>query len=214
MTEASDIMKFDTRCALERFGKVVSTFTEEQNEVLYLNSVVYDNIGGDVSKSDRDNNVNRILSAPHLVIKKLDAHAEDIKGLSSNIIELTACVESQNKFLYDMMSMIKAWVSSKSHCDWDTFVKKDEKCMSMKLHDDPPTEEKKRHLSKVEDNIPHIINLLDLPKNRIGRSSEVNFPPSTLYRAGPFVVTTPISDADLRILSYALDDNLDKGLKT
>ncbi|GAY54655.1 hypothetical protein CUMW_158450, partial [Citrus unshiu] len=172
MIEASDIMKFDTRCAPERFGKVVSTFTEEQNEVLYLNSVVYGNIGGDVSKvpvvlwnkkeikrfikwldkhggfdskevvvrdisctnavnvqSDGDNNVNRILSAPHLVIKKLDAQAEDIKGLSANIIELTACVESQNKFLYDMMSMIKAWVPSKSHCNWDTFVKKDEKCM-------------------------------------------------------------------------------------
>lgn len=59
-------------------------------------------------QSDRDNNVNRILSAPHLVINKLDAHAEDIKGLSANIIELTVCVESQNKFLYDMMSMIKA----------------------------------------------------------------------------------------------------------
>ncbi|KAK9225866.1 hypothetical protein WN943_010911 [Citrus x changshan-huyou] len=325
MIEASDIMKFDTRCAPERFGKVVSTFTEEQNEVLYLNSVVYGNIGGDVSKvlvvlrnkkeikrfikwldkhggfnskevvvrdisctnavnvqSDGDNNVNRILSAPHLVIKKLDAQAEDIKGLSANIIELTSCVESQNKCLYDMMSMIKAWVPSKSHCNWDTFVKKDEKCMvsqrnrqtlekteqkyqavdlncevkdnvsksipvlnsstysigetdkisllskrkyssrsrtspfvvskqSMKLHDNPPTEEKKRDLSKVEDNIPHIINILDSPKNRIGKSSEVNFPPSTLYRAGPFVVTTPISDDDLRILSYALDDNLDKG---
>ena len=34
MTEAGDIMKFDTRCAPERFGKVVSTFTEEQNEVI------------------------------------------------------------------------------------------------------------------------------------------------------------------------------------
>ena len=67
---------------------------------------------------------------------------------------------------------------------------------------------------QVEDNIPHIINILDSPKNRIGKSSEVNFPPSTLYRAGPFVVTTPISDEVLRILSYALDDNLDKGLKT
>lgn len=42
----------------------------------------------------------------------------------------------------------------------------------------------------------------------------MNFPPSTLYRAGSFVVTTPISDEVLRILSYALDDNLDKGLKT
>ena len=66
---------------------------------------------------------------------------------------------------------------------------------------------------QVEDNIPHIINLLD-SQNRIGRSSEVNFPPSTLYRAGPFFVTVPISDDDLRILSYALDNNLDKGLKT
>ena len=67
---------------------------------------------------------------------------------------------------------------------------------------------------QVEDNIPYIINLLDSPKNRIGRSFEVNFPPSTLYRAGPFVVTMSISDDDLRILSYALNDNLDKGLKT
>ncbi|GAY54654.1 hypothetical protein CUMW_158440 [Citrus unshiu] len=322
MIEASDIMKFDTRCAPERFGKVVSTFTEEQNELHYgvkrwgfqssarRREVVVRDISCTNAvnvQSDGDNNVNRILSAPHLVIKKLDAQAEDIKGLSANIIELTACVESQNKFLYDMMSMIKAWVPSKSHCNWDTFVKKDEKCMvsqrnkqtlekteekyqavdlncevigiekkrselkyknvdvkhdvfvkvkdnvsksipvlnsstysigetdkisqlskrkyssrsrtspfvvskqSMKLHDNPPTEEKKRDLSKVEDNIPHIINILDSPKNRIGKSSEVNFPPSTLYRAGPFVVTTPISDDDLRILSYALDDNLDKG---
>ncbi|KDO40232.1 hypothetical protein CISIN_1g045153mg, partial [Citrus sinensis] len=121
------------------FYKLVQAITKYKEEhltyingcLLFMQVVVRDISCTNAVKvqSDRDNNVNHILSTPHLVIKKLDAQAEDIKGLSSNIIELTACVESQNKFLYNMMSMIKAWVPSKSRCDWDTFVKKDEKCM-------------------------------------------------------------------------------------
>lgn len=79
--------------------------------------------------SDRDNNVNHILSNPQFVIKKLDSQVDDIKGLYANIEVLTARVESQNKFLYDMMSMDKAWVPPKCHCDRHTFVKQDEKYM-------------------------------------------------------------------------------------
>ncbi|KAK9229706.1 hypothetical protein WN944_022670 [Citrus x changshan-huyou] len=45
MIEASNISKFDTPCAPERFGKVVSTFTEEQNKE--NNDVVMPNVGLD-----------------------------------------------------------------------------------------------------------------------------------------------------------------------
>ncbi|KAL9462780.1 hypothetical protein AB3S75_000728 [Citrus x aurantiifolia] len=206
MTEASDIMKFDTRCAPERFGKVVSTFTEEQNEVLYLNSVVYGNIGGDVSK------VLIVLWNKKEIrqfIKWLDKHGGfDSKEVKDNV---SKSVPLLNSSMYSIRETDKISLLSKrkysSRSRTSPFM--DSK-QSTKLHDDPPTEEKKRDLSKVEDNIPHIINLLGSPKNRIGRSSEVNFPPSTLYRAGPFVVTTPISDDDFCVLSYTLDDNLDK----
>ncbi|KAK9232570.1 hypothetical protein WN943_022818 [Citrus x changshan-huyou] len=113
MIEASNILKFDTPCALERFGKVISTFTEEQNEVLYLNFVIYSNIGGDDSK------VLIVLWNKKEIkwfIKWLYKHGgfdnkevDDMKGLYANIKVLIARVESPNKFLYDMMSMDKAW---------------------------------------------------------------------------------------------------------
>lgn len=69
------------------------------------------------------------MSDPQFVFKKLDSQVDDIKGLYANIEVLTTRVESQNKFLYDMMSMDKAWVPSKCHCDRHTFVKQDEKYM-------------------------------------------------------------------------------------
>lgn len=37
--------------------------------------------------------------------------------------------------------------------------------------------------------------------------------PCALYRARPFLVTTPLSDDDFHILCYTLGDNLDKELK-
>lgn len=63
------------------------------------------------------------------MIKKLDSQVEDIKGLCAHIEVLIARVESQNKFLHDIVLVVKSWGPSKSHCDWDTFVKRDKKCM-------------------------------------------------------------------------------------
>lgn len=42
------------------------------------------------------------------MIKKLDSHVEDIKGLCAHIEVLIARVESQNKFLYDIVLVVKS----------------------------------------------------------------------------------------------------------
>lgn len=140
---------------------------------------------------ERDNSVNHYLSDSLILIKKLDSQAENIKELSGKIELLTCYVQSQNKFLNDIISVVKSLVLEKSLYDWEAFVKREKKCM-LKLGN--------HQLNFAKD-------LATSVEEKINAST-----PYALYRAGPFLVTTPLSDDDLHVLCYALGDNLDKKL--
>ena len=78
---------------------------------------------------ERNNSVNHYLSDSLILIKKLDSQAENIKELSGKIELLTCYVQSQNKFLNDIISVVKSLVLEKSPYDWEVFVKGEKKCM-------------------------------------------------------------------------------------
>ena len=77
---------------------------------------------------ERNNSVNHYLSDSLILIEKLDSHVENIKEFSGKIELLTCSVQSQNKFLNDIISVVKSLVLEKSPYDWEAFVKGEKKC--------------------------------------------------------------------------------------
>ncbi|KAK9181471.1 hypothetical protein WN944_024608 [Citrus x changshan-huyou] len=153
---------------------------------------------------ERNNSVNHYLSDSLILIKKLDSQVKNIKELSGKIELLTCYVQSQNKFLNDIISVVKSLVLEKSPYDWEAFVKGEKKCM-LKLGNTQTlqeTEEKfqpvdinckvigiekqmikfkcknvedKHHMfGQVKDNVSKNVPLLNLSMYNSGKSDEIS----------------------------------------
>lgn len=100
---------------------------------------------------ERNNSVNHYLSDSLILIKKLDSQAENIKELFGKIELLTCYVQSQNKFLNDIISVVKSLVLEKSPYDWEAFVKGEKKCM-LKLGNTQTLQETEEKFQPVDIN--------------------------------------------------------------
>lgn len=74
---------------------------------------------------------------------------------------LTSRLQFQNKFLHDLISVVKSLVRSKSCCNWETLVKEEKKCILKLPHRETLEEtEEKFYLIDINCNVIGIDKLL------------------------------------------------------